>query len=334
MEPLFYPKGDSIFITGATGLLGAQFIRKLLGQGYRVVALRRKEVPDPWLKEVDHQIEWRLGDINDIQSLIEGMKGCQHVIHAAAMISFLPKRRRQMMETNIQGTANMINAALELNIASFVHVSSVSALGRYQMDGIIDESKKWMDHKHNTGYAISKYNAELEAYRGFHEGLNVLIVNPATVIGYSDWNRGSSRMFQLAFKGNRFAPKGRMGFIMVEDVIDLTLKLLERKCFGERYILTAEQHSFSDILKMVAKGFNKRPPTLTVSPFLAGVAWRMHAVQSWFTGLEPGISKETARYTQFDYHYSNAKVMHAVDHKLRDIESGIQEVCAKYLNQK
>ena len=50
MEPLFYPKGDSIFVTGATGLLGAQFIRKLLAQGYRVVALRRKEVLDPWLK--------------------------------------------------------------------------------------------------------------------------------------------------------------------------------------------------------------------------------------------------------------------------------------------
>ena len=64
-----------------------------------------------------------------------------------------------------------------------------------------------------------------------------------------------------------------------------------------------------------------------MSPFLAGFAWRMHAVQSWFTGLEPGISKETARYTQFDYHYSNAKVMNAVDHKLRDIESGIGGLC-------
>ena len=93
-----------------------------------------------------------------------------------------------------------------------------------------------------------------------------LIVNPATVIGYSDWTRGSSRMFQLAFKGNKFAPKGRMGFIMVEDVIDLTLKLLKRKCFSERYILTAEQHSFSDILGMVAKGFNKRPPNLNRRP--------------------------------------------------------------------
>ena len=334
MEQLSYPKGDSIFITGATGLVGAQFIRKLLGEGYRVVALRRKEVPDPWLKEIDDQIEWRLGDINDVQSLLEAMNGCQHVIHAAAMISFLPKRRQLMMETNIQGTANMINVALELKMASFVHVSSVSSLGRYKMDGIIDESKQWKDHKQNTGYAISKYKAELEAYRGFHEGLNVLIVNPATVIGYSDWTRGSSRMFQLAYKGNKFAPKGRMGFIMVEDVVDLTLKLLKRKCFGERFILTAEQHSFTDILGMVAKGFNKRPPMLTVTPFLAGFAWRMHAVQSWFTGLEPGISKETARYTQYDYHYSNAKVMHAVDHKLRDVESGILEVCAKYLNQK
>lgn len=334
MEQLSYPKGDSIFITGATGLVGAQFIRKLLGEGYRVVALRRKEVPDPWLKEIDDQIEWRLGDINDVQSLLEAMNGCQHVIHAAAMISFLPKRRQLMMETNIQGTANMINVALELKMASFVHVSSVSSLGRYKMDGIIDESKQWKDHKQNTGYAISKYKAELEAYRGFHEGLNVLIVNPATVIGYSDWTRGSSRMFQLAYKGNKFAPKGRMGFIMVEDVVDLTLKLLKRKCFGERFILTAEQHSFTDILGMVAKGFNKRPPTLTVTPFLAGFAWRMHAVQSWFTGLEPGISRETARYTQYDYHYSNAKVMHAVDHKLRDVESGIVEVCAKYLNQK
>ena len=193
MEQLSYPKGDSIFITGATGLVGAQFIRKLLGEGYRVVALRRKEVLDPWLKEIDDQIEWRLGDINDVQSLLEAMNGCQHVIHAAAMISFLPKRRQLMMETNIQGTANMINVALELKMASFVHVSSVSSLGRYKMDGIIDESKQWKDHKQNTGYAISKYKAELEAYRGFHEGLNVLIVNPATVIGYSDWTRGSSR---------------------------------------------------------------------------------------------------------------------------------------------
>ena len=94
-----------------------------------------------------------------------------------------------MYDVNVVGTANVVNMALEKNVRRFIHISSVAALGRKTNGAHVNEEKKWEENKFNTHYAISKYRSELEVWRGIAEGLNGIIVNPSTVIGYGDCGR-------------------------------------------------------------------------------------------------------------------------------------------------
>ncbi|WP_315818623.1 NAD-dependent epimerase/dehydratase family protein [Paraflavitalea speifideaquila] len=117
------------------------------------------------------QVEWIEGDILDIVSLDEAMEGVEAVIHSAAKVSFDPKEKKELFNINIDGTANMVNMALEKNVRRFVHISSVAALGRTVSGDRVTETKKWQHSKLNTQYAISKYHAEREVWRGMGEGL-------------------------------------------------------------------------------------------------------------------------------------------------------------------
>ncbi len=101
-----------------------------------------------------------------------------------------------MYQVNVEGTANVVNMALEKSIRRFVHISSVAALGRTANGGYVNEEKKWEESKVNTHYAKSKYKGELEVWRGISEGLSGVIVNPSTILGYGDWNSEQLRHIQ------------------------------------------------------------------------------------------------------------------------------------------
>ena len=129
------------------------------------------------------KVEWVKGDILDVVSLSEAMEGIDTVIHAAAKVSFHPKEKAALYKVNIEGTTNVVNMALEKNVKRFVHVSSVAAIGRTKRDEMVTEEKKWQQTNMNTQYAISKHYAEMEAWRGMGEGMDVVIINPTTILG-------------------------------------------------------------------------------------------------------------------------------------------------------
>src|SRR5436305_14395829 len=104
-------------------------------------------------------------------------------MHAAGMVSFNPSDKKKLFQLNIEGTANVVNAAIETSIKDFIHVSSVSALGRHDDAKTIDEAKKWAGNHGQSNYGISKYYGEMEVWRGMGEGLSPLIVNPSTLLG-------------------------------------------------------------------------------------------------------------------------------------------------------
>ena len=121
------------------------------------------------------KISWVEGDILDVNGLMENLEGCNQIIHAAGMVSFVPADQN-LFHINIEGTANLVNAAIEMGVTDFIHVSSVGPLGR-QEDAIpIDEGKKWTGNKGQSNYGISKYFGEMEVWRGMGEGLRPLIV--------------------------------------------------------------------------------------------------------------------------------------------------------------
>ena len=319
-------------VTGATGFVGSYIVRALVAKGEKVRALKRANSNTHLLKDIEGQFEWFEADILDVVALEASMKNVDFVYHSAAMISFVKSEVPMMHKINIEGTANVVNACISNNIKKLVHVSSVSAFGRYEIKETIDENMKWKDHEDNTQYAISKFRSELEIWRGREEGLKAVIVNPSTILGFGDWKNGSSQIFKNVYDQIKFYPTGINGFVGVEDVANACIKAMESNIEGERLIVSAENKSFKDIFFAIAKGFGVKPPSNPVSPFLAAVGWRFYWLKSKLLGQQPLVTKETTTYTARDYRYKNDKIKELLNFEFTPIDVVIEKTCKQYLD--
>ena len=317
-------------VTGATGFVGSYIVRALLKQGVTVRALKRKSSNTDLLKDVEGKFEWFEADVLDTPALKDAMVGIDYVYHSAAMISFVSSEAELMHKINIEGTANVVNACLDSDVKKLIHISSVSAFGRYEMKFPINEKTSWKDHDDNTQYAISKFRSEMEVWRGIEEGLDANIVNPSTIIGFGDWTKGSCQIFKNVHDGISFYPTGLNGFVAVEDVARICIELMESNISSEQFIVSAENRTFKEIFFEVAKAFNIKPPSKPVSPFLASIGWRLYWLKSKLSGQQPLVTKETTTYTARDYEYVNDKVKNALNFEFKSIDEAIDVAAKKY----
>lgn len=322
-----------VLITGGTGFLGAYTIRELIQHGFAVRAIRRSATLPFFIPAaILEKVEWVEGDILDIVSMENAMEGIDMVIHAAAKVSFDPKERKELYHINIEGTANMVNIALERNIRRFVHISSVAALGRTANGDVVTEDKKWQESKLNTQYAISKYYAEREVWRGMGEGLNVVILNPSTILGYGDWNHSSCAIFKNAYNEFPWYTTGINGFVDVEDVARAAVLLLQHEISAERFIVSADNWSFRQLLNTMAEGFHKKLPTREASPLMGEMAWRMERLKSMFSGKKPLLTRQSARIAQSKTYFQHNKLLKALPgFSFTPLAQSIERACEQYL---
>lgn len=319
-----------ILVTGATGFVGAEIVKQLIAENKSVRALKRASSNTHLLKDYEGQFEWVNGDVNDIPSLEKAFEGITHVYHSAAMISFDPAQKYKMYKVNIEGTANMVNVALAKGIEKFLQVSSVSAFGRYDIKHPINEETKWVEHDENTNYAIAKHRSELEVWRAYEEGLNMVITNPATILGFGDWTQGSSQIFKNVYDEISFYPTGVNGFVSVEDVAKSCIQLMESDISGERFIISAENLSFKELFEMIAEGFGKPAPKRPLSPFIRAIGWRFYWLKSKLLGQQPLVTKETTVYTSRNYIYENDKIKQALNFEFEAISDVVKRTCKLY----
>ncbi len=264
-------------------------------------------------------------------SLEEGMEGMDAVIHAAAKVSFASGERKELYKINIEGTANVINAALALNVGRFLHISSVAALGNKEGDAIIGEGRQWEEGAFNTHYGMSKYQAEMEVWRGMGEGLNVTIVNPSTILGYGDWDKGSCAIFKSVFNEFPWYTNGINGFVDVRDVAAASIRLLEENINGERFILNGDNWTFRRLFDQIADGMGKRHPSREATPLLSSIAWRLEWIKSVFTGKPPMLTRETAKIAQRNTRFDNSKILqHLPGFQFTPLEQTVKEACLSY----
>jgi dihydroflavonol-4-reductase len=322
-----------IFVTGGTGFLGSYILQELVLQGKPVRALRRKlHFPFYIHPGILDKISWVEGDILDVSGLMENMEGCSQIIHAAGMVSFVPADKKKLFKVNIEGTANMVNVAIEKGIKDFVHISSVSALGRYETDKPIDEEKKWEGIRDQSNYSISKYYGEMEVWRGMGEGLSPLVVNPSTLLGYGDWNHTSCGLFKTSFKEFPWYMRGRNGFADVEDAARAIVGLMNSGIRNERFIINGENRSYREIFKWMSSGFGKKQAYRLATPALTGLAWRKEKFKSLFTKNRPLITRESVAIANRQTSYLNQKLLQALpSFHFRSLEDSIYEACSKYL---
>ncbi|MBI3138148.1 MAG: SDR family NAD(P)-dependent oxidoreductase [Sphingobacteriales bacterium] len=322
-----------ILVTGGTGFLGSYIIQELVKKNYTVRAIRRGNKTPFWIPDdITCKVEWTEGDILDVVALQDAMEGVDTVIHAAAVVSFTRKERKRLYQVNVEGTANVVNMALETNVRRLVHISSVAALGRTAGGGEVDEEKKWEESKINTHYAKSKFKGELHVWRGISEGLDAVILNPATILGYGDWNQGSCAIFKQIHDGFKWYTSGINGFVDVEDVARATVLLMESGISEERFVVNGGNWSFKKLQDTMAAGFGKKAPYREATPFLLQLAWRMEKLKSLFTGKTPLLTRESARVAISRTRFENAKILKALPgFSFSPLEETIKKACENYL---
>ncbi len=322
-----------ILVTGGTGFLGAYIIKELVENGYSIRAIRRSnQIPNFIDYKILAKVEWVDADMLDVVSLAEAFKGVTQVIHSAAVVSFVKSERKKMYSVNIDGTANMINLSIENNIKKFVHISSIAALGRTESGDFVNEEKKWVENKLNTHYAITKYKSELEVWRGMGEGLNAVILNPSTILGFGNWNSGSCFIFKNAYNSFPWFTDGVNGFVDVEDVAKATVALMKSDISEQRFIINGDNWPFKKIFSTMAAHFGKKPPSIKAPKFISGIAWRLEAIKSFITGQRSLLTKESAKIAHSKTYFENKKLLAALpEFSFTTMEKTIENACKKYL---
>lgn len=324
--------GDKILVTGGTGFIGAYIIKELVEKGYAVRAIRRTiKVPFFISNDVLNKVEWVNSDVLDVISLNEAMQDVDAVIHSAALVSFDKRERKQMYNTNVDGTANVVNLSLENGVKKLVHISSISALGRTFAGEKVNEEKKWVKSKLNSHYGISKNKAEMEVWRGMGEGLDAVIINPSTVLGFGNWHDSSCAIFKNSYKGFPWYTKGINGFVAVEDVAKVAVLLMESNISEERFIISYENWEFKKLFNAIADGFGKKQPRWEATPFLSGIAWRVEKIKSFLKNSKPLLTRETARIALSKTYWQNDKILKAFPgFSFMPLEACITKACKNY----
>ena len=312
-----------ILVTGSTGLVGAHLIQQLLQYKQPIKALYRSEIP------FEHNlIQWVKADILDVVALEEAMQNVTQVYHCAAIVSFNPKQKNELHKTNIEGTANVVNACLNTQVQKLLFVSSVAALGRIREDKPIDETMNWTEETSNSEYGKTKFLAEMEVWRGIGEGLNAVIVNPTIILGNGDWNKGSSSVFKSVYNEFPWYTEGTTGFVDVLDVVEAMIQLMNSNIVAQRFILSAETSTYKDLFTLIANAFNKKPPSKLVTPFIAAVVWRLEAFKAKFSGKQPLLTKETAKTAQAKVSFNNQKLLQYLpSFSYTSLPTSIQRIC-------
>lgn len=322
-----------ILVTGASGFLGQHLVRRLSALGQPVRALYNRHAPDESLRALPG-ITWQQYDLLDIYAVAEAMRDITDVYHCAAVLSFNPKRREEMLHFNSESTANIVNQALEQGLRKMVHISSIAALGRTANNTKeITEEEEWEESRQNSAYGNSKYYAEMEVWRGIGEGLNAVIVNPGIIMGEGDWEDGSARLMKVVNKEFPFYTQGVNAWVDVQDVINIACMLMQSDVEAERFILSTGNYSYREIFTLMAHALNKRPPHIRATPFMTGLIWRWNALRLNLFGARSAITKETAANAQNRCYYNNSKLQRFFpSYTYIPVETTIKRMAAAFLS--
>ncbi len=331
-----------ILVTGGTGLVGSHLLYDLVKSGKKVRALRRKnsrvehvhKVFSYYTKEAEMllaRIEWVEGELLDYQSVLDAMEGIEEVYHCAAFVSFNKRDRQEVLRNNIEGTAHMVNAALELKVRKFGYVSSIAALGRPLSGEDITEELIWRPSRHTSSYSESKFKSEMEVWRGIAEGLNAVIVNPSVIIGPGLWERGSGLFFWNIWKGLRYYTLGVNGYVDVRDVVLALTSLMRTEISGERFIVSSENLSVQEMFGMIARSLGKVPPSSYASPAMMAFIQKLDALKSALFFTPPALPKETLYSAHRQVRYSSQKIRQTLGMEFIPMEKSVLETGRLFL---
>lgn len=309
-----------IFITGITGLLGSYLAAEFLTKG-ELHGLKRKDSSLRLLGDIASKIIWHEGEINDAGFLEEVFLEMDLIIHSAALVSYDRRDEDRLMKINVEGTTNVVNAMLTNGNKNLIHISSVAALGKTPGQATIDENHKWIESEYNTPYAISKYHAELEVWRGVQEGIRALVVNPALILGKLTDKRSSTQVYDYVLNENKYYPAGTANYIDARDAAKVVLKLYEKDIWNERFILSAAGLPYKDFFEEMASIFGKKAPNKKVNKKLLRIGLFIVSIGRFLRITQNPLNRQTAMVSQMKVTMDNSKVRKLISHNFYTLKA-------------
>ena len=314
-----------ILVTGGTGLVGGHLLQALVQQQKPIRAIIRPNAKVPIaLIPYAHQIEWFEADLQDYNAIEQAMNGCSHVYHCAAKVSFDPKDKKEIWQTNVQGTAHIVNAALFLGIQKLLYVSSIAAIGEAKPGMLIDETCQWIYDATISDYSISKFEAEREVWRGITEGLDAVIVNPSVILGYDEKQGGGMSLLKLVNAKAYFYPEGSIALVYVEDLCRAMIQLMDSTIVAERFIVSAANKSYQEFFALIAQIKNTKPVAIRLSNAWSNVIISLLQLYSFLFNKSSLLSKFTLRASQKSHIFSNQKLVQALSFNYTPIEEVLE----------
>ncbi|MGS2762694.1 NAD-dependent epimerase/dehydratase family protein [Sinomicrobium sp. M5D2P9] len=335
-----------ILVTGGTGLVGSRLLYTLTRKEDKIRAIYRKgsdvhAVAAMFSGSAEDRarfdrIEWVEADVTDVPALSDTFSGISKVYHAAALISFDPSDYNILKKSNTEGTANVVNLCLAYGVKKLCYVSSVATLGKSIGGAPITEETHWNTESGNNVYAITKYGAEMEVWRGSQEGLDVVIVNPGIVLGVppgkKGWEKGSGKLFRQVYKGINYYTQGVTGYVDVDDVVTIMIGLMNSEVKNERFVAVGENLSFKEVLTMVAASIGKEAPRKEVPAWAFKWLWRLDWLRSKLTGQKRRLSRLLAATATAKNPYSSAKIRKELGLEFKPLSRTIEHIGKEYLS--
>lgn len=317
------PSPDLSLVTGATGFVGSAVARALLARGHRVRVLARPKSDRRNLAGL--AVETAEGALEDPRSLARAVAGCRYVYHVAADYRIWVPDPAPMFRANVDGTRDLLTAALEAGAERVVYTSSVATLGLVAGGSADEETPSRLDDMIGP-YKRSKFAAE-EVVRELvrERGLPVVIVNPSTPVGPGDIKpTPTGRLILEAARGQMpaFVDTG-LNIVHVDDVAEGHLSAADKGRIGERYILGGENMTLAEILAGVAQAVGRRPPWLRVPHnVLFPVAIGAELVAR-VTGRDPFVTLDGVRMSRKKMYFSSEKASHQLGYAPRPAREAI-----------
>lgn len=326
-----------ILVTGGTGLVGSHLLYFLLKENGKVRAIHRKNSDVASVKKVFalytpdaeslfNKIEWVEANITDVPELILAFENITKVYHCAAFISFDPSKYKVLKKANVEGTANIVNLCLANNIQKICYVSSVATFGSTLNGGLISEENQWNPEERNSVYAITKFGAEMEVWRGTQEGLDAVIINLGVILGTSPNGDGSGTIIALGSSGIPFYPSGGMGVVDVQDVVKAMILLMDSEIKNEQFILVGENIPYKKLLSKLAQLFGKKMPSKKLPKkimfFLSSADW----LASKLFGKKRKLFKATVRSMFKTSFYDASKVKSSLEFQFTPLEVTLERI--------
>ena len=322
------PPPDLSLVTGATGFVGSAVARALLARGRRVRVLARPNSDRRNLGGL--AVEIAEGAMEDPRSLARAVAGCRYVYHVAADYRIWVPDPAPMFRANVEGTRDLLTAALEAGAERVVYTSSVATLGLVPGGSATEETPSSVDDMIGP-YKRSKFAAEQVA-RGLarERGLPVVIVNPSTPVGPGDIKpTPTGRLIVEAARGQMpaFVDTG-LNIVHVDDVAEGHLAAAENGRIGERYILGGENMALAEILAEVAQAAGRRPPRLRVPHSVLFPVAVGAELAARVTGRDPFVTLDGVRMSRKKMYFSSEKASRELGYRSRPAREAIADaVC-------